>query len=214
MEKVKSDTIWNKEIYNGFKQLLQKIYGEKFNVVICKPDEDFKIEEFPCAVLQIPTYKFSIDRWSKIDRYVAGRDENNNYVIDSTPLPFDVYLQMDFYTKFQDDIDTLQIKWLSKFGRDLMLEVETRGGKPSSVLVLPEGGAKRLDEVTGKERLFRLVQNFRVFARIDEHDNLEKIRIPDKIKFIFEHMKKGVGVNEVPVNKHIGTTPGVYTIRQ
>lgn len=210
---MKSDTVWNKEIYTGFKNLLCKLFGEKFNVVVRKPDEDFKIEKFPCAVLQIPTYTFSVDRWSKVDRYVAGI-KGNRFLIDSYPLPFDVYLQMDFYTETQDDMDILQIKWLSHFGRDLMLKVETRGGKPDRVLVLPEGGARRLDEVFGKDRLFRLIQNFRVFARIEEHDAIDTVRIPDKIKFIFEHMK-GDGINEkIPNFKQIGTTPDVYPIRR
>ena len=212
-QEIKSNTVWNKEIYAGFKHILQKLYGETFNIIIRKPDEDFKIEEFPCAVLQIPYYLFSIDRWSKIDEYIAGV-KGNYAIVDKTPLPFDIYLQMDFYTKSLEDMDILQIKWHSFFRRDLYLKVLTRGGEKSEVLVLPEiGGTKRMDEVYGKDRLFRLIQNFRVFGRIDEHDDLKSIRIPDKVKFIFEHMK-GDGVNEVPVNKHIGTTPGVYTIRR
>ena len=182
-EVVKSDTVWNKEIYDGFKALLLKLYGKTFNVVIRKPDEDFKIEKFPCAVLQIPSYKFSVDRWYKKDRYVVDYNENG-WLIDAPPLPFDVQLQMDFYAKSQDDLDWLQIKWLSYFERDLWLQVKTRGGNKSEVLVLSESEAQRLDEVRGKDRLFRLMQTFRVFAKIEEHDAREFIKLPTKIKII------------------------------
>lgn len=211
-KKIRSDTVWNKEVFDGFQRLLHKLYGETFNVAVRKSDEDFKFEKFPCAILQIPTYQFSIDRWYKKDRYVVethGRD----VIIDAPPLPFDMQLQMDFYTKLQEDMDTLQIKWLSYFGRDLILDVVTRGGNEDKVLVLADGGAKRMDEVFGKDRLFRTINNFTVHARIDEHDAREVIRIPSKVKVI-TYLLGRVRANEVSVNKRVGATPDVYTVRQ
>lgn len=210
---VTSDTIWNKEIYSGLKELLQKLFGENFNVVIRKPDEDFKLEEFPCAVLQIPYYTFSIDRWRKKDRYVVAYNEDG-WLVDAPPLPFDLHLQMDFYAKRQEDMDTLQIKWLSYFGRDLWLPVINRGGKKDEVLFLPQGSARRLDEVYGKNRLLRLIQNFWVFARIEEHDAREFIKVPKKVK-ILTYLMERVNKNEkISTDKRIGTTPDIYTVRR
>lgn len=212
MDNIKSDTIWNKEIFEGFQSLLYKLFGETFNVLVRKPDEDFKLEKFPCAVLQIPSYRFSVDRWYKKDRYVV-ETRGRNVIIDAPPLPFDIQLQMDFYAKLQDDIDKLQIKWLSYFGRDLILDVVTRGGNDDKVLVLADGSAQRMDEVFGKDRLFRLINMFKVHAKIEEHDAREIIRIPTEVKVI-TYLLGRVRANEVSVDKRVGATPDVYAVRQ
>ena len=211
--KIKSDTIWNKEVYAGFKVLLLKLFGETFNVLVRKPDEDFKLEKFPCAVLQIPSYRFSVDRWYKKDRYIVAYNQDG-WLIDAPPLPFDLQLQMDFYAKKQEDMDTLQIKWLSFFERDLWLQVENRGGNRDECLVLPQGSAHRLDEVYGKDRLLRLVQNFRVFAKIEEHDAREFIKVPKNIKII-TYLLERVGTDEkISVDKRIGATPNVHAVQR
>lgn len=176
MDNVASGTIWNREILKGFIDLLnEKFAGKfsKFKVIVRKPDEDFKIETYPCAVLQITNSKFSVDRYYKKESYVVSKDtENNRGIVDKPPLTYDINLQLDFYANKENDLDTLEITWLSYFRRDFNLQVKTRGGNDDDdVHVMPDTGvSKRLDEMNGKDRLFRRCFNYKVYGRIEEHD--------------------------------------------
>lgn len=175
MDNVVSDTIWNREILKGFIDLLKEKFAgkfSKFKVIARKPDEDFKLETYPCAVLQITNSRFSVDRYYKKESYVVSKDiENNRGIVDKPPLTYDINLQLDFYANKENDLDTLEITWLSYFRRDFNLQVKTRGGNDDDVHVMPDVGvSKRLDEMDGKDRLFRRCFNYKVYGRIEEHD--------------------------------------------
>ena len=175
MVDVVSDTIWNREILKGFIDLLsEKFAGKfsKFKVIVRKRDEDFKLETYPCAVLQITNSKFSVDRYYKKESYIVSKDrENYQGIADKPPLTYDINLQLDFYANKENDLDTLEITWLSYFRRDFNLQVKTRGGNDDDVHVMPDVGvSKRLDEMNGKDRLFRRCFNYKVYGRIEEHD--------------------------------------------
>ena len=186
----RSHTVWNREIFEGFMSLLHKIYGDKLPVHVKKPDEDFKVESYPCVILQVTNYKFSIDRWYKYDEYMVARDtENFLGVVDKTPLPFDISLQMDFYSKTQTELESMTVAWLFRFRRDLLLHVKCKGWEKDGdtdfeddVLVLQEGVAKRMDEVQYSDRLFRACYNFNVHGKIEEHDLREEVPLLRKAR--------------------------------
>lgn len=174
MADVVSDTIWDREVFQGFMNVLHGIFDSrfpKFKVIVRKPDEDFKMETYPCAVLQITGAQFSVDRFYKKETYISHKDKDTyTGVKEKTPLPYDLNLQLDFYATRESDLNTLEIMWLSYFRRDFNLAVKTRGGNDDDVHVMSDWGvSKRLDEVNGKDRLFRICFNYKVYGRIDEH---------------------------------------------
>lgn len=186
----RSHTVWNKEIFAGFMDLLHDIFDNGLPVVVKKPDEDFKVESYPCVILQATNYKFSVDRWYKYDEYMVARDtENFLGVVDKTPLPFDISVQMDFYSKSQEILEDMTVAWLFRFRRDLLLHVRCRGWEregdsdfEDDVLVLQEGEAKRMDEVQYSDRLFRACYNFNVHGKIEEHDLREEVPLLRKAR--------------------------------
>ena len=208
-----SATIWFGEIYEGLQDLLHDMYGNSLRVEVVKPDGDFELEYFPCVTLQIPDYHFSIDRWYKKDSYVVAAKDG--YVVtDTPPLPYDMHLQMDFYATKQVDIDDLQIKWLSKFQRDLVLPVINRGGDEDRTVIQADGGLEgiRYDEVRGKDRIFRVIHHFIVHGRIEEHDARQLFRIPTEVKVIPYIMKREVKSDEISRYRYNWTTPNIYTV--
>ena len=174
VEPVVSETVWYKEIFEGFQNIVHQVLGEKYLVLVRKPEEDFKIEKYPSVVLQITTSQFNVDRYYKHETYISEKDKENFVGYEeNTPLTYDINLQMDFYAEKATELDEMTIKWLSFFRRDFNLKVKTRGGKPDDVHVMPEGGAKRMDEVSGADRLFRNCFNYKVYGRLFERDRIE-----------------------------------------
>ena len=187
MDEVASETVWNREIYQGFINLLHELFGNQLEVYVRKNDDDFKLEKFPCVLLQITDYKFATDRYYKKQVYVQSKDyEAYKGIIESPPLTFDIALQMDFYTDSQEEMDVLSIDFINAFQRDFNLDVENRGGKKDNIHVMPEnlqGGPKRLDEVDGADRLFRLCFKFLAYGRIFEHKDMEEVPLAKEFTF-------------------------------
>ena len=174
-----SATIWNREIFAGMMELFKEVFENKFPVVVRKPDEDFKVETYPSIVLQITGAKFSAGRSVKRERIMVSKDyENYTGVIRKTALPYDISLQVDFYSDSENTLDNMVIKWLSKNRRDFVLNVKNRGGDDDDCLVIPDNGTvelnvRRLDEMNGKDRLFRACMNYIVYGRIEEAETEE-----------------------------------------
>ena len=171
-----SDTVWNREIFEGFQSLLHEKLGSSYPVKVRKPEEDFKVESYPCVILQITSSLFNADRYYKQDFYTVSEDRSKFVgVIDEPPLTYDINLQMDFYAEKASDLDTMTIKWLSFFRRDFNLKVKTTGGELSDIHVMPDGTVKRMDELNGSDRLFRNCFNYKVYGRIFEHSTMEEV---------------------------------------
>ena len=207
----RSHTVWYEEIHRGFIELFGELFHNRVPVYVRKPDEDFKVEKFPCIILQVLDTQFSIPRWYKFDSYVVARDkENFRGILDKTPLPFDISYQIDFYAIKQKDLDELNVKWLFKFRRDLVLPVKCRGWErdgdtdyEDGVLVLPEGRVRRIDQMSGKDRLFRSCHTYNVHAKIEEHN--DRVEIPllrygsvriETEQISLKNMKEGI-LNEI-----------------
>ncbi len=178
-----SATIWNREIFAGLQALFADVFpslgGKKVPVVVRKPDEDFKVESYPCIVLQITGSTFSAGRSVKRETVKVSIDkENYTGIIRKTDLPYDLALQIDFYSLSENELDSMIIKWLSKSRREFVLNVKNRGGDDDDCLVTPsnatvELNVVRLDEMNGDDRLFRACMNYTVYGRIEEAETEE-----------------------------------------
>ena len=178
-----SATIWNREIFAGLQVLFADVFanfgGKKIPVVVRKPDEDFKVESYPCIVLQITGATFSAGRSVKRETVKVSIDkENYTGIIRKTALPYDLALQIDFYSLSENELDSMIIKWLSKSRREFVLNVKNRGGDDDDCLVTPNNGTVelnvvRLDEMNGDDRLFRACMNYTVYGRIEEAETEE-----------------------------------------
>lgn len=176
MDKPVSSTVWNREIFEGFQNLLKEKFGNAYPVKVRKAEEDFKVESYPCIILQITSSLFNVDRYYKRDRYLVVKDTDQyTGISEDSPLTYDINFQMDFYAEKAGDLDTMVIKWLSFFRRDFNLKVKTRGGEETDVHVMPDGTVKRMDELNGSDRLFRSIFNYKVYGVLFEHENREEV---------------------------------------
>ena len=190
-DEVKSDTVWNAQILGGFINLIHSVVGSDVKVQIRKPDEDFKVETYPSAILQVLYQKFSVDRYYKDEIYLVSKDMSTyKGVEDNPPLTYDIAVQVDFFAKLQSDIDSMVIKWLSYQRRDFNLSVNTVGGESTDVHVMPVSNARRLDEVNGNERIFRSCFNYKVYGRIEEHTGRTEVPLVKTLIFNTKGMKK------------------------
>jgi len=143
-------------------------------IVIRKPEEDFKIETFPCVSIYNRTY------WHDPMRYYNGQipvgydADKTHVVMEDSAIPYNLSYQLDFWARYQTDMNTMTKTWLSKHFRQFNLNVVDSGGVERSCNALTKGSVTKSDLVQGGERLFHSIVNFEIWVEIDEEVRYNK----------------------------------------
>ena len=81
-------------------------------VKVRKPDEDFKIEEYPCITLY-NLYSVRDEERYFPDSVVVERDlERNRLVEEKSAIPYSLFYQIDFWSRQQSQMNDMTRMWL------------------------------------------------------------------------------------------------------
>lgn len=139
------------------------------SIVVRKPEEDFKFEVFPCVSIYNKDYVYAPIRHCQPDPVVVDYDrDNGNVVLEDKAVPFNLSYQIDFWARYQEDMDCMTRTWLMRHHHQFNLDVIDDGGTPRSVNVLAEGRIVKSDLVQNKERLFHSIANYTIWVEIDD----------------------------------------------
>lgn len=177
-----SESIWYEQVNAGLLEELRKtitirdpkglsipLPKPKSAFVIRKPEEDFKFEVFPCVSIYnlntryVPTRHLPLDVDAAIDRDY----ENNQIVMEKQAVPFDLEYQVDFWSRYQTDMDAMLMSWMTTHYRQFNLPVLSTEGTERDVNVLQQGDIVKSDLVLGKERLFHSIIKYSIWVEID-----------------------------------------------
>lgn len=138
------------------------------SVIVRKPEEDFKIETFPCVSIYNLTSKFQPIRYVS-DPVVVGKDlEKLIATVEDSAIPYELLYQIDFWAKYQEDMNQMTLSWLSRHFRQFNLKVTDSGGTERTCNCLKDGELHKSDLVLGGERLFHSIISYRIWVEIDE----------------------------------------------
>lgn len=183
-----NSTVWTEQICRGFKAYIQniiKVNADKATPIpvrVKKPDEDFKVEDYPMAYLSI----VSISKRDSVRYYPfrVPRDSNpltHKTYLERTAVPHSIFIQLDFYTTTQSDMDKIITAWDFEASRDINLPVVDSGGTSRTTLALNTGNViNRVDKLSGNNRVFCTSYTYRVWAEIDE-ENANKRELCDTV---------------------------------
>ena len=116
------------------------------NIVIRKPEEDFKIEVFPSVSIYNVTYKHDPLRYNPNPVVVSTDKENKIMTLEDPAVAFNLSYQLDFWAKYQTDMDSMTRTWLLKHFRQFNL----------------------------KDRLFHSIVNLQIWVEIDDETRYNK----------------------------------------
>lgn len=143
-------------------------------VVVRKPEEDFKIEVFPCVSIYNRTYWHDTMRYDPEAVKVGVNPEKKYIVLEDSAVPFDLAYQIDFWAKYQVDMDCMTRSWLLKHFRQFNLPVIDDGGTERSCNCMTKGNIVRSDLVQDKERLLHSIINLEIWVEIDNETRYNK----------------------------------------
>lgn len=133
-----------------------------------KPEEDFKFEVFPCVSIYSKDYRHDPIRYNPEETLVEVNKERKIVTLEKPAVPFNLQYQIDFWARYQSDMDTMTRTWLMSHFRGFNLPVVDDGGTERTVNVTASGGMIKSDLVLNKERLFHSIANYSIWVEIDD----------------------------------------------
>lgn len=173
-----SANVWFEEVNNGLLQELQNtirvrnangvlVALEDKALVVRKPEEDFKFETFPCVSIYNVSYRHNPLRYNHNPVKVGQDTDNNVAIMEDSAIPFDLTYQIDFWSRYQTDMDDMTRTWLSKHFRQFNLKVVDDGGNERTCNCLMKGSVTKSDLILGGERLFHSIIILQIWVELD-----------------------------------------------
>ena len=157
-------------------------------VKIRKPDEDFKVEEYPCVTIY-NLYSVRDEIRYFPDTVVVERYPDSNKVIEErSAIPYSLYYQLDFWSRQQTHMNEMTRRWLGYHpDKYFNLPVKDISGNDRNSFVLMTDDLRKADFLTDTKRTFHSVLTYKVWVEIDERIRTDgylitEIPLPDTIK--------------------------------
>lgn len=180
-----SANVWFEEVNTGLLQELKNTVRIKdingvlvaLNdkaLIIRKPEEDFKLEIFPCVSIYNLNYRHDLLRYNPSPVKVGEDSENKLLILEDPAVPFNLNYQIDFWAKYQTDMDYMTKTWLIKHFRQFNLKVIDDGGVERSCNCLTQGSIVKSDLVLNGERLFHSLIKLQIWVELDDETRYNK----------------------------------------
>ena len=143
-------------------------------VKVRKPDEDFKIEEYPCITLY-NLYSLRDEVRYYPDTVVVEKDPDRHRIIEEkSAIPYSLFYQIDFWARSQSQMNDMTRLWLGHHpDRSFNLPVKDLSGNDRSSFVSMTDDLKKSDFLAGTQRTFHSVLTYKVWVEIDERIRTE-----------------------------------------
>lgn len=173
-----SANVWFEQVDAGLLEELKNTIRIKSNgvtvtlpdnaFIIRKPEEDMKFETFPCVSIYNKSYKHDPVRYDPIPVVVSEDKTNNRAELEDPAVPYNLSYQIDFWARYQTDMNEMTRTWLLKHFRSFNLSVVDDGGNERSCNVMVDGSIIKSDLVQNKERLFHSIVNCTIWVELDD----------------------------------------------
>lgn len=172
-------SVWNAELCQAFLAELKKsvrivrngnlieLPGDT-SFIVRKPEEEFKTEVLPCVSIYVKDAEYDPVRHFPFKVPVRKDPEHPNfYVIEDTAVPFNLSCQVDFWSRYQTDMDTMTRTWLLRHFKNFGLPAVDNAGNSRDLNVIAVGSLVTSDLMRGKETLYHKILNYLTWVDID-----------------------------------------------
>lgn len=149
-------------------------------LVIRKPEEDFKFETFPCVSIYNLDYKHEPIRYNPAPIKIGEDRENHVVNFEDPAVSFNLTYQIDFWAKYQTDMDCMTRTWLMRHFRQFNLPVIDDGGTERTCNCLMQGSVVKSDLVQGGERLFHSIIKYQIWVELDDETRYNTPMVIDR----------------------------------
>lgn len=178
-----SANVWFEEVNTGLLNELRKtvkIRNESGLLIplrdeaymVRKPEEDFKFETYPCVSIYNLSYTHDPFRYNP-EPVTISKDSVKS-VMEESAIPFNLLYQIDFWSRYQTDMDTMTRTWLTSHFRQFNLAVVDDGGTERTCNCLVQGSVVKSDLILNGERLFHSIIKLLIWVELDDEIRYNK----------------------------------------
>lgn len=163
-----SESVWLEQVDTALVAHFKGIFP-KHHIFIRKPDEDFKIEVYPCIGLYCTGYRRDSLRYFDRLKDIGEVEEDFIRVYEKSAVPYNLDYQVEFWTKTQVEMNLMTRLWLGNTPEGYInLPVVDLSGNIRNSFMRQESSIVRSDLLRGKNRIFRTVFSYVIWVEIDE----------------------------------------------
>lgn len=175
-----SANVWFEEVDRGLiKEILKTVkYLNEEGVIIPinsdmvfvrKPEDDLTDEVFPCITISNISDQFNPKRYNQIGSVKVGEDiENKKAIMEKIAVPYDLTYQIDFWSRYREDINVMTRTWLIEHTWQFNLPVIDDGGTERTSNVLMKEGLKESNLISDQKRLFHSIISYTIWVELDD----------------------------------------------
>lgn len=172
-----SESVWFEQVDTALISYIQSIVhygGNPIPVSVRKPEEDFKIEIYPSMSIYNVFSQLDLERSDTLQVIKSIDKENYTMVLEKSAIPFNLTYQIDFWAKYQEDMNRMTQLWLGHTGRDFNLPVFDASGNERSSFVLMTDQLVKSDFIDGSDRVYHSAVTYRIYVELDENIQIVK----------------------------------------
>lgn len=174
-----SANVWSEEVERGLKQeILNTVFyltdtGIKAPltedmVFVRDPEEDLREEQIPCVTITPLYNRFDARRYNPNPVIMSRNDEENLLTMQDSAVPFNLFYQIDFWSRYKEDINLMTSTWLRKHFRQFNLKVVDDGGTERSSNVIVNEPLRESDLLKNQKRLFHSIISYVIWVELDD----------------------------------------------
>ena len=174
-----SANVWSEEVERGLNQeILNTVFyltdtGIKAPltedmVFVRDPEEDLREEQIPCVTITPLYNRFDARRYNPNPVIMSRNDEENLLTMQDSAVPFNLFYQIDFWSRYKEDINLMTSTWLRKHFRQFNLKVVDDGGTERSSNVIVNESLRESDLLKNQKRLFHSIISYVIWVELDD----------------------------------------------
>ena len=137
-------------------------------VFVRDPEEDLREEEIPCVTITPIMNRFDPRRYNP-NPVVINRDTKNNTVhMQESAVPFNLTYQIDFWSRYREDMNIMTSSWIKKHFHQFNLPVVDDGGVVRSSNALIYENMKPVDLMKNQKRLYHSIISYVIWVELDD----------------------------------------------
>lgn len=149
-------------------------------VTVRSPEKEFKSEVYPCVSIYNRDSRLDLVR-NNTEPVVVSRDTvNKQMVIEDPAIPYFLEIQIDFWAKYQKDINDIVRTWLMKHSRQFNLSVVDDGNVSRNCNCMKKGNVVVSDLFSGGERLYHRIIIYQIWVELDDETRYNKPMVVDR----------------------------------
>lgn len=187
-----SANVWFEEVERGLKEEILRTVEyltpagvkepvSKEMVFVRDPEEDLREEEIPCVTITPIMNRFDPRRYNP-NPVVINRDTKNNIVhMQESAVPFNLTYQIDFWSRYREDMNIMTSSWIKKHFRQFNLPVVDDGGVVRSSNVLIYENMRPVDLMKNQKRLYHSIISYVIWVELDDEVGYNVSMVADRV---------------------------------